>query len=395
MKIGIAGCGIGGLAAASLLAEDGHDVTLFDKFDTPRSVGSGLVIQPVGQSVLKACGAAADALAKGQKIRKMEGHEARTGTKVLDVDYDPKGRRFGLAIHRASLFDALLKAALRHGAKIEASSEVVATPEAASGRIFTLQNGSEHGPFDLAIIATGASSPLTPNTGKSLAYGALWSTVPWPVRTSLPQNQLTQRYHHASRMAGVLPIGTLPGETSAKAAFFWSLRVSDMDEWQTRPLAQWKQDVVAFWPEAAPFLTSITRHEDVTKATYQHGALFHPIANRLAFIGDAAHKASPQLGQGANMAMLDAFALARWLSAEPVPQALPLYAWSRRLHVQAYQSFSWAFTPQYQSDSRALPLLRNHILTPLSQFGPFPAILSRLASGNIVTPARGLSLPET
>ena len=39
----------------------------------------------------------------------------------------------------------------------------------------------------------------------------------------LPDNQLTQRYFRASRMAGVMPIGRLPGEITPRAAVFWSL----------------------------------------------------------------------------------------------------------------------------------------------------------------------------
>ena len=40
MQISIAGAGIGGLAAAALLAAQGHAVTVFDPFDAPRPVGS-------------------------------------------------------------------------------------------------------------------------------------------------------------------------------------------------------------------------------------------------------------------------------------------------------------------------------------------------------------------
>ena len=70
MRIGIAGAGIGGLAAAALLARDGHQVTVFDQFEAPRPVGSGLVIQPVGMEVLDQVGAgdAARSLGAPSKI---------------------------------------------------------------------------------------------------------------------------------------------------------------------------------------------------------------------------------------------------------------------------------------------------------------------------------------
>ncbi len=61
LHIAIAGCGPAGLATALLLHRDGHHVTLFERFDTPRAVGSGLMIQPTGFAVLRELGLA-DAL---------------------------------------------------------------------------------------------------------------------------------------------------------------------------------------------------------------------------------------------------------------------------------------------------------------------------------------------
>ncbi len=76
----------------------------------------------------------------------------------------------------------------------------------------------------------------------------------------------------------------------------------------------------------------------------QHGTLRQPWGDRIAYVGDAAHRASPQLGQGANMALLDAAALAKALETLPLDQALPAYGKARRWHVGVYQAFSAMFT---------------------------------------------------
>uniref|UniRef100_A0AAN0NLK5 NAD(P)-binding protein n=1 Tax=Yoonia rhodophyticola TaxID=3137370 RepID=A0AAN0NLK5_9RHOB len=105
----IVGAGIGGLTAAALLSDQGHQVSIYDQFDRPRPVGSGLVIQPVGQAVLDRIGAGDRARTLGNPIHRMLGFEADAGRKVLDVWYDRSGHgQTGLGIHRASLFDALL-----------------------------------------------------------------------------------------------------------------------------------------------------------------------------------------------------------------------------------------------------------------------------------------------
>ena len=394
LNIGVVGAGIGGLAVAALLADDGHRVTLFDQFDTPRALGSGLVIQPVGQAVLARIGAAAAAARYGNPIRRMLGHEAGSGRVVLDVQYHAVGGAgYGLAIHRAGLFHALLEAVTLRRIPIQTCARVIAAPAQGSGRTLLCEDGARHGPFALIADASGTKSLLSPLRGRTLPYGAIWGTVAWPKTSALPLDYLSQRYLRASRMAGVLPLGVLPGNPVPQAAIFWSLRQTDMPTWQATPIQSWKAEATAFWPEFAPFLGSIRHHDDMVTARYSHGTLARPYSEALAFIGDAAHRASPQLGQGANMALLDAMALTIALRDRPVAEALPTYAAMRRWHVRVYQGMSWAFTPQYQSDSRFLPWLRDRVMMPLSKLPPVPRVLTRLVCGDLIPPLASQAFP--
>ncbi|MGC1429321.1 MAG: NAD(P)/FAD-dependent oxidoreductase [Albidovulum sp.] len=393
MKIAIVGAGIGGLATASLLADGGHEITLFDQFDVPRPVGSGLVIQPVGQAVLDLIGAGDAARQLGAPILRMVGHEVRTGRAVLDVYYDRKqGKRFGLAIHRASLFHALYEAMRSRGVSITPATKVVETRLADRGRWIVTDEGKASGPFDLIVDASGAASRLSPLQARSLSYGAIWGTVTWPAHTDLPKDRLTQRYDKAARMAGILPLGQMPDAPTSLAAIFWSLPVARMAKWRAAPFGDWKAEVLAFWPEFAPFLETVGQHDDMVTARYTHGTLARPYGQAIAYIGDAAHRASPQLGQGANMALLDAAALAAALRSD-AENPLAAYAAMRRWHVRVYQGMSWAFTPQYQSDSQILPWLRDRVMTPISRTPPMPAILSKLVGGDLIPPLAGQRFP--
>jgi len=78
------------------------------------------------------------------------------------------------------------------------------------------------------------------------------------------------------------------------------------------------------------------------------------------FIGDAAHGTSPQLGQGANLGLLDAHALAETLAeSSDLPAAVALFARRRSASVRFYRQASHLLTPFFQSRSSSLALLRD------------------------------------
>lgn len=386
-KIAVIGCGIGGLAAANLLARDGHHVQIFERFVKPQPVGSGLVIQPVGQEVLRKLGLLDIAMAHGAPITRMLGSETGSGRIVLDVSYTRSGKnRVGLALHRASLFDCLYQAAKSRGIEILTNHDVSGVTDVAP-RSLILRSGTRIGPFDLIIDASGATSELRHATGRPLPYGAIWGNVDWPEGVDMRSDMLHQRYKGARNMLGVLPIGKMPGETTRKAALFWSLPTKDYEKWRAAPLEQWHAQAAEIWPEFANFSNQITNHDQMTMAYYTHGTLIPAWQDGLVHIGDAAHTASPQLGQGANMALLDAAALCGALRLDrPMPKQLAKYAAARRWHVQLYQTFSSIFTPFYQSDSDILPFIRNNLLMPVSYIPPMPYFLSKLVCGDLINP---------
>lgn len=390
LNIAIVGAGIGGLTAATGLAEAGNAVTIYDQFDVPKPVGSGLIVQPVGQAVLDLISVLGEARNQGAVLRRMLGHDVARSWPVLDVKYDPTATtgNFGIGIHRATLFQLLYDRALAAGAKLVTSREVAGINNYQTRKL-RFADGRESEVFDLVIDAAGANSPISPLKAKPLKYGAVWATVDWPEDTDLPLDQLSQCYMAAKRMAGILPIGCLPDDYTRKAAVFWSLRREDHESWRSTPFPDCRDEITTLWPEAAPFFGQLRMHDDMTSAFYSHGTLRRMSAPGLVHIGDAAHSTSPQLGQGANMALLDAYALAMAIdSADTLRAALKTYGRIRSRHLMVYQTLSRLFTPLYQSDRKAVAILRDFALAPMSRIPPIQRLLSRVVCGDLVEPLR-------
>jgi len=398
LDIAVAGCGIAGLAAALLLHRQGHAVTLYERFEEPRPLGSGLMIQPTGLAVLAELGLAEDILAHSAPIALIHGRNTH-GETVLDARYADLGvpGARGLGIHRASVFGALYDAVAAAGIAVRTGHEVSASEVSDRGRRLLFLQADPSPMHDLVIDTLGVSSALVSSSEGWLPYGALWTTLEWPGEGPFRPDWLEQRYERASTMAGVLPTGRRRGSGRNELALFWSLRADDHARWLERGLDNWKAEFRTLWPECAGLLARIDDPAEMTFARYAHRTHRTPVAERMIHIGDSWHSASPQLGQGANMALLDAWALALALGGEgPLDARLGQAIALRRDHVRLYQWLTALFTPAYQSDSVWPALIRDVILAPLSRIPPGPRVQADMVSGLTGNPLvrLGLAFPD-
>ena len=387
LHVAICGAGPAGLSAALALHAGGHRISIFDQFERPRALGSGLILQPAGLAVLDWLGLGDRMRGLGARIDRLYGKASSTDRVVLDVRYAALGEDRGLAVHRAALFNVLHEALGTAGIEVETSSEI----KGIDGSFVILSEARREGPFDLIVDALGTNSPLighaaAPDARAPLHYGAIWASLPWPGAPFDP-NALEQRYEQASMMAGVLPIGATKEREPRQAAFFWSLKTEDFPAWKAEGMEIWKARVLALWPQTEPLLNSVSTADQMVLARYDHHTLLLPYGRNLVFIGDSAHSTSPQLGQGANMALLDVMGLAASLEeSQNLQAAIEAYARRRRFHVKLYQAMSRVFTPFYQSDSTLLPMLRDYIVAPLSRFPPAQRLLAGIVSGQFGLP---------
>ncbi len=367
---------------------------IYDKAPAPAPVGSGLIVQPSGQAVLRALDLLEALQARGARLDRLDGRLEDGRRKVLDVRYAALGEDVhGVSVHRSVLFNLLRQGAERAGAAFEHGRDVAGIEQSEAGPMVIFADGDKSGRFDFAIDAAGVRSPLVERVNAFLDYGALWANAPFPHTDGFDARVLAQRYRSADTSSGVMPIGGLKENGEPLAAFFWTLRADRYQAWRDAPLDQWKQEALALWPALAPVLDHFTGHDQFVFAHYAHHTAQRPVEGRMVHIGDAWHAASPQLGQGANMALLDAAAL--WRAFErttDVEMALDRFIRMRRNHVRLYQLMSGVFTPVYQSDLKILPALRDVFAGPLSAAPPMPRVLAAMVSGTLGAPLERLGL---
>lgn len=382
LRIAIVGYGTAGQAAAVMLARDGHRLEVFERASEPGPVGAGFLLQPTGLQVLWRMGLLDQVLAHGARVDRLYG-ETPCGRAVMDMRYAGLDARLcGIGLQRGALFAILDQARdetvqLRAGITIEG-------PDESDDRWLRDADGGRHGPFDLVLAADGAASRLRGQLAgvrRDAVYpwGALWCLLDahdWP-----HVHELRQRYVAARRMIGMLPVGTRPGDATPKLSFFWSLPVSAFDGWQAAALDDWRDTVTGIWPEAARLLDSTTTHAHLARATYRDVTLTQWHRGRWVLLGDAAHAMSPQLGQGVNMALLDAEALRDALRGQALPDALATYARVRRRHVAIYQFWSRWLTPVFQSERDMIAKVRDVAFRPMGNLPGGRGHMLRVLSG--------------
>ena len=394
MRAAIVGAGTAGPATAiNLTRRLGWQVEVFDQAAEPKAVGAGIGVQPIGLTALKKLELLEKTLQHGARIeairtwvnndREKEGVWA--GRRCLDIEYaryDP--RLFGVGLHRGVLFESLLEACeadpdvtLRFGVPIESLEQfedVVYLRDS---------GGTKHGPFDLLVIADGTRSRIRDQLGlrsyfKRYAYGALFALVPDESQIFGKTLQQVHAGPGTHTTLGFLPTGipwqggiSTVGVTQSVATLYYNLRTDEYEDWKRGGLQKWKDECSELMPHATEVIQDgLHTQEQVAFAEYSDGGMWRYNRGRCVVIGDAAHSMSPQLGQGANLALIDAEKLVDSLvsggvtstSAKSLEIALDDYTKQRWWRLNFYQAQSRILTPLFASRSESLRHVRNALL---------------------------------
>lgn len=354
------------MASALFLHRAGNRVTLFERVDVPVPVGAGLLLQPTGLRVLERLGLRERIDALGAPVDRLLG-TTQHGRTVLDLRYPSKDGS-GIGIHRGALCATLLDAVRGQGITLRLGRSIARIRQSDAAAELRLAGRSHWEGFELIVVADGTFSQLRaqlpiPHTVSVYPWGAWWTIV--GDREHRFDGVLRQTYRSASRMLGIMPIGQSlnAADNTPHVTVFWSVRRRDESRLRAKGIAAWKEQVLALEPLAAPLVEQVQRSEQLIFASYADVRMYPWHHGRIVVIGDAAHATSPQLGQGANLGLIDASVLSESLARHgSVRAALAAYSEARRSHLTYYQRASSLLTPVFQSDSQLLPMLRDTFL---------------------------------
>ena len=328
-EVAVVGAGIGGLAAATALAQRRARVTVFEASETLGEVGAGLQVAPNGVAVLEALGMR-DAVERVASLPEaVELRDHRDGATVVRL---PLGAacvgRYGRPywhVHRADLLAALAAAAREAGVRLVLGARVAKVAGTAEGQeLRVVTEGSAAGDgfgADIVVAADGLRSPLrsawlgggAPRFTGHVAWRALVEAGRLPPGL-VPGAATVTMGPGRHLVAYPLRSGTLVNLVAVEERGEWTA-----EGWSARDDPENLRRAFAGWSGAAATLL------EAVERTWLWGLFDHPplptwVRGRFALLGDACHPMLPYLAQGATMALEDAWVLAAELDVAEAPE---------------------------------------------------------------------------
>lgn len=345
LKVLIAGCGIGGLAAALAVADAGAKVRIFEKRQDPSEEGAGIQIGPNGTRILQQLGVAdalQDKIAVPETLQVFDG---RSGSKLNAL---PLGNWLAerhqapyWVLHRIDLHKALRDKAESHPSISLVLGVEITDAKTTGEGIEIFSHGTAVGTGDLLVAADGLRSKLRE---KHFDAAPLKYTGKSAARTVIARSDVPDGISADDVGIWLAPEGHVvhyPVRQGNELAIIVIRNSNTPDEgWATAIEPQWVAEAVADF--ASP-----VRHLIASSSNWRKWALFGTPAfrtwrhGRIVLLGDAAHPILPFFAQGAVLALEDAHVLAGQLKSNSnVEDALEAYSNARLPRATAVQNAS-------------------------------------------------------
>lgn len=361
----VIGGGIGGLTLAIAMQRKGLNVTVYESAPQFRPLGAGLALAANAMKALADIGIADQIIPAGKKIKKMYGKDRR-GKIISYTDAEVLTRKFNIVnnftVHRADLHNVLYS--LLKPGTIETGKMCVDFTQNDTGVEIKFSDGTA-GKADFLIACDGIHSPvrkkLLPDSLPRYAGYTCWRAVVDDLPVGFSEEETTESWGPGKRF-GVVPI------SHGRVYWFATLNAKPNDpvmkNYKVNDLLREFNDF--HFP--IPQILERTRDEQLIWGDIID---LKPITRfaftRVLLMGDAAHATTPNLGQGACMAIEDAATLSNGLLKYPPAEAFQKFERHRITRTTGIVNQSWNIGRMAQLENPVLMFLRNALLRHVPQ----------------------------
>jgi 2-polyprenyl-6-methoxyphenol hydroxylase-like FAD-dependent oxidoreductase len=375
-RILIVGGGIAGLALGTALRRAGLEPEIVERAPAFGAVGAGIALGVNAMAMMRRLGLEEATLERGFVLRRAEITDASGG--VLGVtDLGALTPRFGptLSIHRAKLHEALLLGCA--GLPLHAGTTLESLVDRGDGVEVRRSDGRE-GVYDLVVGADGVRSQTRrlvfgPNEPIYAGYTCWRLVVPAPGGLEVVREMWGRG----------LRFGVVPMAGDTVYCFAVANAPAGTPDPEDGRVERFRARFAGFGGSVPEILEQVERPEQLI-----HGDLADLEQNpwhrgRVALLGDAAHAVTPNMGQGAAMALESAVVLADLLlEKRPLEETLRAWEGRRRDRVRFVRAQSRRIGRIGQAEGYLTCALRNAALRLLPN-GIAARALIRMAEAEI------------
>lgn len=366
LNVVVCGGATGGSAAALFLARAGARVTLVERASEPRAIGAGIAIAENGLAVLESLGLG-EALAVARPVTEVRIVDRRGRTLLAPRGTPPRAVMLRRSTLQAMLFDAV--AGERRIMQRLGTEVVRATP--AGEVIVRDETGQSTLQADLVIGADGVHSRV--REGGTFGARVRGTGIRY-VRMLLEGDVATGT--EAWTPAGVFGAFAVDGGTYAFASCGTKALGAALN---ARDLSAFRTAWLRAYPASGRVLAGLRSFDELlqNEVIRVDCASWHD--GRLVLLGDAAHAMAPNLGQGANSALVDAAVLLDELRRnDTIESGLAAYQRRRRKPVMRVSNASARLGKLAEVTNPVTRRLRDRMLLPVVSLLASPKATSLL-----------------
>ena len=348
LSVAIIGAGIGGLAAATLLARSGHQVRVFEQASRFARVGAGIQMTPNAMKVLRGIGVEAALRKIAFQSPAGISRDWDTGAVTNELRMgDEIEARYGapyLFLHRADLHAAI--EAMVPAGVVQLNWQLTDLQQNAHRATLTFADGTRT-QADAVIGADGVHSRvreimLGPEQPRFTGRVAYRTTFPAALMGDERITPLRTKWWGPDRHMVVYYVTANHDEIYFVTSQPESVEWMTPESWSAKGnLKDLREAYAGFHPEVQAILRACP---DVHKwALLERDPLPTWTDERVALLGDACHPMTPYMAQGAASALEDAAVLSRCLDgvdADGVTTALKRYEATRKPRTSEIQGNS-------------------------------------------------------